>query len=142
MREICLYNLEQAGLILLEESGCVLFNQVGGLGYRRRQATGVFAPISNDPLVDADRDQHLDALLAAAVRGEESLTATGAAALDDALMSLSSTDLLSVDRARLSESEPGWVFVQLVPNGEFSQFSSVPAGPAVLTWPNKLNVEC
>jgi len=132
MREICLYNLEQAGLILLEESGCVLFNQVGGLGYRRRQATGVFAPISNDPLVDADRDQHLDALLAAAVRGDESLTATGAAALDDALMSLSSTDLLSVDRARLSESEPGWVYVQLVPNGEFSQFSS-PLGRRRLT---------
>jgi len=143
MREICLYNLEQAGLIVLESGGYDFFNQVGGLACRRRQATGIFAPISNDPLIDAERHEHLDALLAEAVQGEAVITRRLAEAIDAVLMSLSSTDLLRVDLSRLDDSEPGWVFVTLTPGGEFSQFLSMPEGPAVLTWPNKLNLaEC
>jgi hypothetical protein len=139
MRDICLYNLEQAGLILLENNDCLFFNQVGGADCRRREAMGLFVPISNDPMLESERYEHLDALLAQATRGVQQLTGREATAIDDVLMSLSSTDLLSVDRKRLSDSEPGWVFVQLVPTGEYTQFPSMPAGPAVLTWPNKLN---
>jgi len=140
MSDICLFNLEQAGLILLDNKGWNFFNQTGGLASRRRQAVGLFVPISNDPMVDADRHEYLDALLAQATGGAQALTGREAAAIDDVLMSLSSTDLLSVDRTRLAESEPGWVFVQLIPEGEYSQFPAMPAGPAVLTWPNKLNL--
>ncbi len=139
MSEICLYNLERAGLSLLGKNSSLFFDHVGGADCRRREAAGLFVPISNDPMLDSERLEHLDAQLAQATRGVQQLTGREATAIDDVLMSLSSTDLLSVDRKRLSDSEAGWIFVQLVPTGDYTQFPSMPAGPAVLTWPNKLN---
>lgn len=145
MKEICLYNLEQAGLILLYPTGITLFNQTAGECYLRQDAEGCLVPLNNDPLPDAEPDIFLDRQLAASCRGLSTLTMAAADLLDEALLTLSSTDMISVDRQRLAQSAPGWVYVNARSDGEFSQFEGFNQQDngeckAILTWPNKLNI--
>ncbi len=145
MNKICLYNLEQAGLILILPTGITLFNQTAGEAYLRQEAEGCLVPLSNDPLPDAELETFLDRQLAASCRGLSTLTIAAADQLDEALLTLSSTDMISVDRQRLAQSAPGWVYVNARSEGEFSQFEGFTQQDdgecqAILTWPNKLNL--
>ncbi len=145
MQHICLYNLEQAGLILLQPTGITLFNQTAGAAYLRQEAEGCLVPLSNDPLPDAEPDTFLDKQLAASCQGLSTLTVTAADQLDEALLTLSSTDMIAVDRQKFVQSVPGWVYVTARSEGEFSQFEDVNQSQgreyqAILTWPNKRNL--
>jgi uncharacterized protein DUF6210 len=145
MRHICLYNLEQAALILLQPTGITLFNQTSSDAYLRQEAEGCLVPLSNDPLPDAEPETFLDRQLAASCRGLSTLTIAVADLLDEALLTLSSTDMITVDRQRLAQSAPGWVYVNARSEGEFSQFEGFNQQDdgecqAILTWPNKLNL--
>lgn len=141
VREMCLYSLEQAGVVVLQSGQPSFFNQVGGTEYRRRDAEGWFVPLSNDPMEGSGRDEYLDALLAEVFRAKPvGLSIAQADEVDDLLMQLSSSDQMRVDRSKLADSEAGWVFVEVSPMGDFSQFAGVDSCSGVLTWPNKYHL--
>lgn len=137
MKRLCLFNLEQAGLILLLPTGVTLFNLSGGADAVQREAEGCFVPLGNDPMVDAEADEYLHRQLASACGAR--LDIASADRLDVVLRQVSSSDLIRVDRQRLAESASGWVYVLADSQGEFSQFEGFGRCAAVLTWPNSLN---
>lgn len=140
MIELCLYNLEQAAILVPQAGAPLLFNATEGMSFTRRDIEGFCVPISNDPLPEASREEYLDALLASVVSNHTgALTPKQADQLDDALLTLSSSDLVSVARSKLNDSSVGWVWVSVVPSEEFSQFQGLEPFEGVLTWPNKLN---
>lgn len=140
MQKLCLYNLEQAGLILLLPTGISLFNWTGGIDCLTQEAEGTFVPLSNDPLPDATREEYLDAQLGELCKGQSVITPTVANEVDYVLQQVSSSDVIRVDRSRLNESCAGWIYVLAEGQGDFSQLQGFTEEvKAVLTWPNRYN---
>lgn len=134
MREICLYNLEQAGLVVSHPTGLTFFNLGGPDGQQRYAAEGFFVPLSSDPPDPAD--PRLGQLLADACRACAPLTLPVADTIDEILQQVSSSDRLQVDRSRLQAGAPGWVPVQVLAGGDFSQLQGFSECAAFLTWPH------
>jgi hypothetical protein len=138
MRELCLYNLEQAAVIVLDESGIQYFNHTGVAGAGIARAVGYLVPVSNDPPADQP-DLMLPTRLSAFTTGQSALTKTQARDINNLLMELSSTDICSVNESRLHESAEGWVYITVSAQGDFSQFQGFAEFEAVLTWPVPCN---
>jgi hypothetical protein len=140
MQKLCLYNLEQAGLILLLPTGISLLNWTGGIDRLTQEAEGTFVPLSNDPLPDATREEYLDAQLGELCKGQSVITPPIASSIDQVLQQVSSSDAIRVDRSRLYESSAGWIYVLAESQGGFSQLQGFTEEvKAVLTWPNRYN---
>ncbi|BFM18375.1 hypothetical protein R50073_45580 [Maricurvus nonylphenolicus] len=145
MQKLCLYNLEQAGLILLLPTGISLFNWTGGIDCLTQEAEGAFVPLSNDPMPDATREEYLDAQLGELCKpqqdkAQQTITPTLANDIDYVLQQVSSSDVIRVDRSRLAESSAGWIYVLAEGQGDFSQLQGfTDEVKAVLTWPNRYN---
>lgn len=140
MQKLCLYNLEQAGLILLLPTGISLFNWTRGIDCLTQEAEGAFVPLSNDPMPDATREEYLDAQLGELCKNHQTMTPTLANDIDYVLQQVSSSDAIRVDRSRLNESSAGWIYVLAEGQGDFSQLQGFNAEvKAVLTWPNRYN---
>ncbi len=135
MKEICLYNLEQAGVIILDSTGVVYFNQAGGTACLQKKAEGLFVPVSNDPPLDS-MELNLSTRLRSLTQGEVGVSHSIAREINALLLEVSSTDTYQVDMNRLKESQESWVYISVTPQGEYSQYNGYDTFDAVLTWPN------
>jgi len=135
MKEICLYNLEQAGVIIFENTGVVYFNQTGGTACVQEKAEGLFVPISNDPPLDS-MELNLSTRLRSLTQGVVGVSHGIAREINALLLEVSSTDTYQVNMSRLKESQESWVYISVTPQGEYSQYNGYDTFDAVLTWPN------
>ncbi|MBL8448081.1 MAG: hypothetical protein JNJ44_11780 [Zoogloeaceae bacterium] len=133
--EICLFNLRQAAILVLDEAGPEYFNRAGGAALREPRARGFLVPICDDP-PPGQAQVGLPQRLGAATRNRVGIGAPEARQLNALLREISSSDLYEVDGTRLDQSMEGWIFVEVYPQGPFSQYGAGPAFKAVLTWPN------
>lgn len=138
MKEICLYSLEQAGVIVLQPSGIHFFNQTGGVPFSRSMAEGMFVPISNDHPADMP-ELDLSSRLSAICHGKATLNLDDANAIDCVLTEISSTDVFSVNIQKLGESKEAWVYISVLPQGDYSYFQGLNEFEAILTWPQQAN---
>lgn len=135
MKQICLYNLEQAGVVILDKAGVAYFNKSAGVADVLRVESGFFVPMSNDPPL-GDAELGLVHRLRQITLNQEGLTQAHANEIDALLLEVSSTDRYKVDIERLDESNESWVYLDIVPQGEYSNFENFSSFKAVLTWPN------
>lgn len=132
--KICLYNLEQLGVILLDQDGPTYFNLVGGNNRVDVTAQGFFVPVSNDPPVDAP-ELALPSRLSGITKNMVGLSKDLTQPINQLLMEISSSDHYEVDETKLDQSSEGWVYLKVIPEGEFSTFDGFVPFEAVLTWP-------
>jgi len=135
MKRVCLFNLEQVGVIYRGDSEVSFFNRVGaslqggGCIETSLEQKGVLVPISND--APAGFASLLELLNELQSRANSPLMAD----FNEVLAQISSSDTVSVDGSRFDESRWGWVYLNVMPGGEFSQFEGFKDGKAVMTWP-------
>jgi len=135
MKRVCLFNLEQVGIIYRDGSEVSFFNRVGALlrcggGVETSlEQKGVLVPISND--APAGFASLLDLLSELQSRA----SSPSMADFNGVLAQISSSDTVAVDMSRFDESRWGWVYLNVIPGGEFSQFEGFKDGKAVMTWP-------
>lgn len=135
MKEICLYNLTQTGIVILSGAGITYYNQTGGAACMQSRATGYFVPISNDPPLDQP-ELDLSLRLGSLLKDVTGLTVDDSRKINDLLLEVSSSDRYCVNDNRLNESQEAWVHIKVVPGGDYSQFTGFDEFDAVLTWPN------
>lgn len=142
------------GLILLCSSGVAYTNQTGGLYCTHPSAEGVFMPIGTGAQ---------QAALAHVFGGGASsaIDAREADLIDEVLSRSDDTNILSVDRERLTDSHEAWVFVTVAPHPSryprlplvgsaetyadphspirqsFSPIFGFGGARGILTWPNR-----
>ena len=135
MKEFCLYDLEQVGVIILDDGGAVYYNQTGGTACMQPRAKGFFVPISNDAPLGQD-ELDLASRLGNATRDSVGLSKFEAVKVNQLLKEVSSSDLYTVDESKLDLSNEAWVYLDISPQGEFSHFDGYSKLKAILTWPN------
>lgn len=142
MKHICLYDLKQTGVIILEETGVEYFNFTNGSTNTTSRAEGIFVPISNCPLEDIP-EESLHYKLQQALHdsvdnttGATPLNASNISAINQLLLEISSSDSYRVDLDKSSESQLGWLYVRVTPAGDFSHFAGFDEFTGILTWPN------
>ncbi|WP_439133408.1 DUF6210 family protein [Pseudomaricurvus sp.] len=142
MKKVCLYSLEQPGIIVLSPSGVLYWNKSGDTD-PAYQAEGILVPISNDPPQDQP-ELSLVPRLQALMDNEGSLNQSQAREIDDFLHEVSSSDSISVDLSKVSQSSTGWVHLSIRPQGDYSYFEGFSeegeALQAVLTWPCRVEI--
>jgi hypothetical protein len=134
MRELCLYNLEQTAVIVLDDSGIQYFSNSGGTAAVQSRAVGFLVPLSNDPPADQP-ELALAGRLSAVVKDKNGLSLADAHHINELLRELSSTDVCFVNEERLQQSLESWVHVFVRPQGDYSQFQGFDEFEAVLVWP-------
>lgn len=129
----CLYNLEQMGVVVVDQEGPTYFNALNESEDRNVQ--GYLVPVSNDCPPDQP-ELVLTARLNSLAWGEVGLSNQTAQEVQQLLLEISSTDCYQVDHTMLHQSCRGWVHIKIIPQGAFSHFQG--AGPlqAVLIWPS------
>jgi hypothetical protein len=143
-KEICLYDLDRLGLVLLEPSGVFYYNQVCGHACLQKFAEGVFSYIRDD-------GNELHKTVSEYLLNKDRLTPEDADFLDGQFMRSSDAKYLRVDRNRLDNSMEAWVYVaidqcsieQSLSNGLKNEsvyyntaFKGFSCAGAVLTWDN------
>lgn len=132
MKRVCLFNLEQVGVIYECPSQVSFFNRVGepvndGSDFETQTQEGFFVPLSNDaPDGLPSLMEMLDGF---------GSTLPSIAQLNEMLAQLSCSDLISVDASRYKEARWGWVYLTVIAQGPFSQFEGFDDGKGVMTWP-------
>ncbi len=132
---LCLFNLEQTGVIILNDQGATYFNQAGGANGAERFERGYFVPISND----APKDQpelSLECRLTELTKDSATINSQTANAINQLLMEISSSDRYEIDMDRLTNSCEAWIYLKVYPQGDYSTFGNNEPFNAVLTWPN------
>jgi hypothetical protein len=138
-KEICLYDLDRLGLILLEPSGIFYHNQICGHACLQRFEEGFFAYIRDD-------GKELYKAVSEYTLYKDHLTPEDADVLDGQFIQSFDAKYLRVDRSRLNDSMEAWVYVTIDQsfndnikdesvyyNTAFKGFTS---SRAVLTWDN------
>ncbi|WP_338846302.1 DUF6210 family protein [Massilia sp. W12] len=133
--KICLYNLEQVGIIILDDRGLLYFNQAGGTACLQPSAKGYFVPISNGPPLDQP-ELALDVKLTEVTQDLVGLNPAVAQEINLLLMEVSSSDRYEVDLSKLALSSEAWVYVRVYPQGNYSTYGASEPFEAILTWPN------
>lgn len=137
MKRVCLYSLEQPGIVVLSQSGVTYWNKKGDTD-PRFEAEGILVPISNDP-PPGHPELSLVPRLQVLTQDTELLTPAVVRELDALLQEVSSSDAIRVDVTRLVDSTAGWVYLTIRPQGEFSYFVGFGGDgeelQGVLTWP-------
>lgn len=143
MERVCLFNLEQAGVIIEDPKGLCFFNQVGSMlngdvneapsDASVFEQVGWFVPLSNDAPLGLPS---MTELLQALAQG----TAVSVSQLNEILIQVSSSDQLQVDSSRYPQAHHGWLPVTIVPQGDFSLLEGFEERKGVLTWPLDVSV--
>jgi hypothetical protein len=138
-KEICLYDLDRLGLILLEPSGVFCYNQVCGHSCLQKFEEGVFSYVRDD-------GNELYKEVSEYLLYKDSLTPEDADFLDSQFIQSYDTKYLRVDRNRLDDSMEAWVYVtvdqSLINNLKNESvyyntaFKGFTCTGAVLTWDN------
>ena len=130
---LCLYNLEQVAVLVLDANGPEYFYQAGEGGQTPVCACGYLVPVSNDAPSDSPELALIPRLHAAFAQPNNGLK--WADEVDHLLMELSSSDVIRVDRQRCQDSMAGWVWVSVNPSGDYSSFGGGLPVDGVLVWP-------
>jgi hypothetical protein len=138
-KEICLYDLNRLGLILLEPSGVFYYNQVCGHSCLQKFEEGIFSYIRDD-------GQELYKSVSEYLLYKNSLATGDADFIDSQFIQSCDAKYLRVDRNRLGNSMEAWVYViidqslnddmkneSVYYNTAFKGFACT---GAVLTWDN------
>jgi hypothetical protein len=143
-KEICLYDLDRLGLVLLEPSGVFYYNQVCGHACLQKFEEGVFSYIR-------DEGNELYKAIPEHLLNKNRLTPEDADFLDGQFMRSFDAKYLRVDRNRLNDSMEAWVYVSIDqrsieqplnnnPESESVYYNTAFKGftctGAVLTWDN------
>ncbi len=142
MKRVCLFNLEQVGMIIEGSAGVCFFNQVGSRLIDAeneasatdtvRQQEGWFVPLSNDAPIDVPC---MKKLLQALSQHE----VVSVAQLNAILAQISSSDQVQVDSTRFQQAHHGWLPITIVPRGDYSLLQGFEECVGVLTWPLKMS---
>lgn len=147
MKKVCLYSLEQVGIVVLAPSEVTYWNKSGDVD-PRFQAEGILIPVSNDPPEDQPELSLLHRLQAL-TGNMDLLNPLMVGELDALLYEVSSSDAIGVDPTKMGDSSAGWVHLTIRPQGEFSYFVGFGGSEkdetetlqGVLTWPCNVKVE-
>jgi hypothetical protein len=138
-KEICLYDLDRLGLILLEPSEVFYYNQVYGHSCLQKFEEGIFSYIRDD-------GNELYKGISEYMLNKDRILPEDADFLDNQFIQSSDAKYLRIDRCRLNDSMEAWVYViidQLFnnsPKDESAYYNTAFKGftctKAVLTWDN------
>lgn len=134
MSDICLYHLQQAGLLISASTGLNFFTLAGSPEPVRTDQEGFFIPLHNDPLPGSDDSELLHPQLQA-LFSDGDMGSYKQMQLDQLLMQISSSDRISVDQSLWHTSLPGWVAVTIESGGDFSLISTPGHYTGRLIWP-------
>jgi len=134
-------SLNQAGVIIVFNSGVVYHNQTCGLTCMQRYQEGVLLlPTDPELMVDAPVGGLYRCPIAYALEQMDWNSMTGidtqrADEIDAVLTGYGFTKKITVDRTRLSESEEAWVYVTLEPL-DYGLYSGLGSCRGILVWNN------
>ena len=134
-------SLNQAGVIILRETGVVYQNQTCGHSCAQRCAEGILVPLTAACLITETPTELYQCPIEAGLkqidwyRCYSRLDTTCADEIDELLQSTGFTKGISVDRTRLRESEEAWVYVKLKPM-EYANYEGFGECDGVLVWAN------
>lgn len=135
-------NLNQAGVIILRETGVIYQNQTGGYTCSQRCAEGALVLIADPHLITNNPTALYQCPIEAGLKQIDwnrcyinRFDATCADKIDEILKSTGITKHISVDRLRLNESEEAWVYVKLKPL-KFANYVGFGECEGVLVWEN------
>ncbi len=138
VKRVDLIGLEQAALIVQAPTGVLYENQTCGISCLQESLEGVLIPITNEPpladFVEASYTMQLRKL----TEGLPEIDDRVASEIDRLLASISSSEVVTVNRHRLQDSHEAWVFVQVQAPGD-ANGSIHPEHQrltGILTWPN------
>lgn len=140
MKEVRLWDLNGAALIVPMETGVVFSNHVNGFASEERQLEGLLIPINND-CMPQDYLHLLDVQLGFLFSGAEGgVDRVKAKLLDELFAVFPQTEGLKVDRNRLADSVESWVWV-VADEVEDSPYTGFGEMKGVLTWLNSVEEE-
>lgn len=135
MREVKLWDMSGAALIVPEETGVIFTNQVNGTACDHPKLEGILIPINNDCLPE-NHENLLETKLCALFDGAwDAITDEKANEIDLVLSSFRETESIAVDRSKIAQSVESWLYV-IANETEFSCFSGFGEIRGILTWQN------
>ena len=134
MREIKLWEISGAALLVPEKTGIIFTNQVNGCVCQHPQLEGFLIPINNDRLLTDP--EHLENQLCSLFDGfYGSFSEEKANQIEAVLQKYSETKGIRINRELLSESVESWIHVIAIET-EFSCYSGFGELKGILTWQN------
>ena len=134
MKEVKLWELSGAALIVPENTGVFYTNQVNGTACEHPKIEGFLIPINNDMLLNSA--EHLENQLCSLFDGAwGELSETKANKINDVLAKYPETKGISVNRDKIKESVESWIYV-LAKETKFSCYSGFGELNGILTWQN------
>ncbi|ABJ75823.1 DUF6210 family protein [Leptospira borgpetersenii] len=134
-----LWGMEKIGLIIEHKTGVVYSNQTGGYVCSQPKAEGAFVPIE-------DPENEIQMKLRKYFTGPKwndwcsaGIDEETADFIDSLLVSLYFLPNLKVDRNRMSQSHEAWIYVNLLPKNEDSEYQvyyGFSGEFGILTWEN------
>lgn len=134
MRQIKLWNLCGAAVIVPASTEVTYSNQVNGTACFQEQLEGILVPLNNDYLPQ-EYEQSLEFQLRSLFRGPVAFDTAKATRVQSVLERFQESKGVKVNMARIAESHEAWVHVTLH-DVEFSSYSGFDGVEGVLTWPN------
>lgn len=134
-------SLNQAGVIILRETGIIYQNQTCGHACIQRCAEGALVLLTDPYLITENPVELYQCSVEAGLkqidwyRCYSRLDTTCADKIDEILQSNGYTKQISVDRTRLDESEEAWVYVKLKPL-DYAHYVGFGECDGVLVWAN------
>jgi hypothetical protein len=135
MREVKLWGLSGATLIVPEQSGVTYSNQVGGTACFQMAIEGVLIPLNNDCLPE-HHEELLETYLCRYFSDlDRVFGADDVPEFNKLLWNFPETTAIRVDESKIEESCEAWIYV-IVNENSFSDFSGFGEFKGVLTWCN------
>jgi hypothetical protein len=138
-KEVCLYDLDCLGLILLDPSGVFYYNQACGHSCLQKFEEGVFSYIR-------DEGNKLHKAISEYMLNKDRILPEDADYLDDQFTRSWDAKYLRIDRNRLNDSMEAWIYVTIDQSLTDSlkdesvyyntAFKGFTCAKAVLTWDN------
>lgn len=134
MREVKLWELSGAALVVPESTGVFYTNQVNGTACEHPKLEGILIPVNNDML--SSSPEYLENQLCSLFDGSwNELTEIKANEINAVLSKFPETKGILVDRDKLFESVESWVYV-IAKETEDSCYSGFGELHGILTWQN------
>lgn len=135
MREVRLWGLDGAAIIVPEKSGVKYTNQVGGTACLHKELEGVLIPINNDCLPENHEELLESYLFRFFDNLDHIFEKDDIENFNKLLWNFPETTSIRVDPTMVSESHEAWIHV-IVKENNFSDFSGFGEFKGVLTWAN------
>ncbi|WP_413662608.1 DUF6210 family protein [Microbulbifer sp. CNSA002] len=124
-RRVSLWDMAGCALIILEKTGVVYFNQVGGTACLSEEAEGFLCPVNRE---DGSLESCLTKLFSNVNKIDPDV-------VDEEFKKHAETSFISLDKKVLGKSCESWLYVNITP-GLSDLLSGVNSVNAILTWPN------